>query len=41
LAGQKGKTLDDAQVGIYVQIVGIAGTKGPTARSLQLLQPIQ
>jgi hypothetical protein len=41
LAGQKGKTLNDAVPGTYVQVVGIATTKGLEVKSVQPLVPFQ
>mgnify|MGYP001575064677 CR=1 FL=1 len=40
LAGQTGKTLNDATPGILVNVFGTTGTAGVTANTLQLLIPL-
>lgn len=40
LAGQKGRTLSDAALGTYVQVLGTAGAQGLAARTVQILMPL-
>jgi hypothetical protein len=40
LAGERGKTLKEATAGMYVQVSGVATSKGLVAKSIQLLVPL-